>query len=134
MAKRLDSYGQYPSGMEEYLEAYGWSFSKRMSEWAISKMRDRNGKKIEMLPKEKVDAMLKQHGVEIKEDKGYDSVYVFHMIKSDFWGSSITNEQMMAKMVGDIMNDPDGYEGMVFTRFYADCIGSGTPIIWEDYM
>lgn len=134
MAKRLDSYGQYPSGMEEYLEAYSWHFSKRMSEWAISKMRDRNGKKIEMLPKEKVDAILKQHGVEIKEDKGYDSVYVLHMIKADFWGSSIASEQMMAKMVGDIMNDPDGYEGMVFTRFYADCIGSGTPIIWEDYM
>ena len=28
----------------------------------------------------------------------------------------------------------DLYEGIVFTRFYADCIGSGIPIIWEDML
>jgi hypothetical protein len=26
----------------------------------------------------------------------------------------------------------DGYDGLPMTRFYADCIGSGNPIIWED--
>lgn len=25
-----------------------------------------------------------------------------------------------------------GYDGKALTRFYADCIGSGTPIMWED--
>ena len=33
-----------------------------------------------------------------------------------------------------VITDGDAYEGMPFTRFYADCIGSGTPIIWEDML
>ena len=36
--ERLDSYSGYPSGMEEYLSAYGWHFSKKMCDWAVSKM------------------------------------------------------------------------------------------------
>jgi hypothetical protein len=30
------------------------------------------------------------------------------------------------------VDDPDGYPELPFTRFYADCIGTGTPIDWED--
>ena len=26
----------------------------------------------------------------------------------------------------------DGYDGLSFTRFVADCIGSGKPVMWED--
>lgn len=37
-----------------------------------------------------------------------------------------------AKYIKDVIDDPDAYDGMPFTRFYADCIGSGTPINWED--
>ena len=32
------------------------------------------------------------------------------------------------------MYDVDAYNGMPFTRFYADCIGSGNPIMWEQMM
>ena len=32
----------------------------------------------------------------------------------------------------DYIDDVDAYPGMPFTRFYADCIGSGTPILWEE--
>ena len=43
---RLDTYSKMPSGMKEYLEAYGWHFSKRMCEWATGKMKckDETGK------------------------------------------------------------------------------------------
>ena len=27
-----------------------------------------------------------------------------------------------------------GYGGLPFTRYYADTIGSGTPILWEEMM
>ena len=58
--------------------------------------------------------------------------YVYHMAKSDFFESSIISEQYLLQFVKDYLDDIDGYDGKALTRFYADCIGSGTPIMWED--
>lgn len=54
------------------------------------------------------------------------------MCKADFYGSSIPDDQRLARYAGDVINDADAYDGMVFTRFYADCICGGVPINWED--
>lgn len=131
---RLDARSTFPKGMEEYLQYYGWHFSKRMEEWAASKMyKEINGKRayITAYTKEDVEALMERSGVECK-DITYDAVYVANMAKADFLGSSIIDEVHLAKYIKDVCQDPDGYEGMQFTRFYADCIGSGTPINWED--
>lgn len=128
---RLDSYGEYPEGMDKYLSYYGWHFSKKMAQWAVGNMKKGSGEKIVPISKEKVDSLLSDNNIKVKES-GYDAFYVANMCKADYLGSSVRSESDLAKFVGDTLNDPDGYEGMVFTRFYADCIGSGTPIIWED--
>lgn len=102
--------------------------------WAISMMRDRNKAKMSPIEKEKVESMLTQHGVEITTDKLYDAVYVLHMAKSDYMGSAIADEAHLVKFVGDYLNDPDGYDGIALTRYYADCIGKGIGIEWEDML
>lgn len=79
--------------------------------------------------KEAVDVLLKTNGIKLDNDYGYDAVYVANMAKADFYGSSISDDAHLAKFIKDYLDDPDGYEGVVFTRFYADCIGSGTPIM-----
>lgn len=56
------------------------------------------------------------------------------MAKADFLGSSIPDETHLAKFIKDYVDDKDAYDGMPFTRFYADCIGSGTPIIWSEML
>ena len=138
MGQRLDNYGKMPSGMKEYLEAYGWHFSKKMCEWAVSKMKvkDDTGKqkKLDALKKDEVEELLKKYAVKLEKDAGYDCVYVANMAKSDYYKSSIADEAHLALFIKDYIDDPDGYSGLPFTRFYADCIGSGTPIIWEDMM
>ena len=134
---RLDSRTKLPAGMEDYLEYYGWHFSKRMCEWAASKMYRKEGtakRPIDPYTKERLEELLKQYGVTLKEGVTYDAVYVANMCKADYLGSSIRNESNLALFVKDTVEDPDGYEGMPFTRFYADCIGSGTPIDWEDML
>jgi len=134
---RLDSRDKFPSGMEEYLSMYGWHFSKKMCEWASSKMYKRvNGKKEYITPytRASIDSMAKQFGIKIENASGYDDVYIANMCKADFLGSSIRSEDLLMVYVRDVIDDPDGYEGMPFTRFYADCIGSGTPIPWEDVL
>ena len=138
MGQRLDNYGKMPSGMKEYLEAYGWHFSKKMCEWAVLKMKvkDDTGKqkKLDALKKDEVEELLKKYAVKLEKDAGYDCVYVANMAKSDYYKSSIADEAHLALFIKDYIDDPDGYSGLPFTRFYADCIGSGTPIIWEDMM
>jgi len=134
MAERLDLYETKPEGMEAYLGHYGWHFSKAMCDWAVSMMRDRNGRKIPVKTKEQVEALLKSFGVILDKDRGYDAVYVTHMGIADYLGSSLPDEAHLAKYVKDVIDDKDGYDGLPFTRFYADCIGSGTPIIWADMM
>lgn len=128
----MDYYDIMPAGMEAYLSNYGWHFSKPMAEWAISKMRDRNGNKIQMRTKEQVDAILKSNNVQIENDFGYDAVFVMHMAFSDYMGSSIIDEPHIARYVKDVLDDKDGYEGIALTRFLADCSAKGVPIMWED--
>lgn len=131
---RLDIYEDLSEGMKRYLQDNGWHFSKKMCEFAVARMRDRNGKKIEAYNKEKVDALLKQYDIELKKGKGYDSVFVCNMALSDYYGNSIANQQYLAMFIRDYIDDEDGYEGLPFTRYYADTIGSGTPIPWEDML
>lgn len=64
---RMDVYERFPEGMKEYLSNYGWHFSKKMCEFAVSNMRDRNGAKISTYTKEKLDALLKQFNIELKK-------------------------------------------------------------------
>ena len=134
---RLDYRDEFPSGMEEYLSIYGWHFSKKMCEWAASRMyKDVNGKKEYIIPytKESLDALLKRWNIRLEKEVAYDAVYIANMCKADFLGSSVRTEDLLAKYVKDVIDDPDGYDGLPFTRFYADCIGSGTPISWEDVL
>jgi hypothetical protein len=79
--------------------------------------------------KETVESLLKANNVKLDNEVGYDAVYVANMAKADFYGSSISDDMHLAKFIKDYVDDPDGYDGIVFTRFYADCIGSGTPIM-----
>ena len=134
MKQRLDTYDTMPKAMKAYLSNYGWHFNKKLCEWAISMMRDRNKARLPLVEKDKVESMLKQNGVEITTDKLYDAMYVLHMAKADFMGSSIADEAHLAKYVGDYINDPDGYDGIALTRFYADCMGRGIGIEWEDML
>lgn len=123
--------------MEEYLSFNSWHFNKKMCDWAVSKMyKITNGNKtpIAVLTKEQVDAMLQKHNIKLMQNKGYDYVYVANMCRADYMGSSIEDEIHMTRFIKDYIEDPDAYEGMPFTRFYADCIGSGTLIPWEDLL
>ena len=129
---RLDYYELMPSGLEAYLSHYGWHFSKKMCEWAVSNMRDKKGNPIQMRSIEEVDSVLKTYGVELTNDKGYDKVFVFHMGLSDFVKGSIPDEAHNAMYVKEVLDDVDGYEGIALTRFLADCSGKGIPVIWED--
>ena len=93
-----------------------------------------NGKpeEVTLTPKSELEQLFRNYGIKVDNCVGYDVMYVYHMAKSDFFESSIISEQYLLQFVKDYLDDIDGYDGKALTRFYADCIGSGTPIMWED--
>jgi hypothetical protein len=139
MGNRLDSYSKYPSGMREYLEAYGWHFSKNMYEFACTLFKKENPvtKKAEMMEswtKEQIDDMFKKHNIKLTNKFGYDCYYKVNWAKSMFMKTSIDDEIHLIKLVKDCLDNINSFEEAPFTHFYADCIGKGIPIIWEDML
>ena len=74
------------------------------------------------VPKEKVDEILAKHSINLKHNELYDYVYVYNMGNNDFMGSSIIDEKHLALYVKDVIDDEDGYDGIVFNRWYADTV------------
>ena len=64
---RLDIKDKMPSGMEEYLSNYGWHFSKKLCEWAVSNMWKKNAagskEKIQFTKKEDLQEIVKKYNI-----------------------------------------------------------------------
>jgi hypothetical protein len=123
-----------PSGFAEYMATYGGHFSKKMCEWAVGMMKVKGNKKLSPWTREQVESILTKNSVVLDNDMGYDKVYVANMCKADFLGSSVVDESRAAFYVKDLLDDPDGYDEMVFNRFMMDCMGRNIPIMWEDML
>ena len=122
------------TAFEEYFDMYGGHFSKKLYEWAVSMMTDRNGKAVTLMPKEQVAEWLRTNGVTLRNDKGHDAAYVRAMLYADCWGSSYTSEQQLALGVKDFLDDPDGTKTKAFDHFVVDCRAKGEPIFWEEML
>ena len=129
----MDYYDVLPAGMSEYLSSHGHHFSKPMLEWAVSLMKDRKGNKGTVMEKKNLDELFKAYNVTLERNEGYyDASYVWSMAKSDYLGSSISDEAHLVLFVKDYMDDIDGNETRAFDEFYANCVAKGVDIPWLD--
>ena len=126
----LNLYDDRPTDMKRYLKYFGQHFNKRLCQFAVSKMK--HGKT--PVTKEQVDRVLKKHGITLENNELYDYVYVYNMGNNDFMGSSIADEKHLAMYVKDVIDDIDGYDGIVFNRWYADTVVQGIPIEWNEML
>lgn len=122
------------TSFEEYTDQFGCHFNKKLYEWAVSMMKDRNGNRIQPMQKEQVTEFLRVNGVTLKNDKGYDAAYVHAMAKADYYGSSISDDIHLALFVRDFLDDPDGTKTKAFDHFVVDCREKGEPIFWDEMM
>ena len=129
----LNAYDYQPEEMRAYLRYNGWHFNKKMCEWAVKQMR-KNGKPIRMMSKDDIEDILKKNNIVLENNVGYDVCYIGNMILADFYGSSINDEEHMAKCVKDFIDDEDQADGFIFNRFYADTSFNGVGIPWEDIL
>ena len=133
MRQRMDltAFDRKPEEMENYLRYCGPHFNEKLAAFAVSRMK-KDYKPIEPIGKEQLKELLAQAGVKIENGQLADAVYVANMAKADYWGSSITDEKKLALFVKDYLDDEDGYDGIAFNRFLADCARKGVAIDWGE--
>ena len=128
-----------PMEMKAYLRNYGFSFSKKACEWAISLLRKENPstkkeEKIEPWSKEQVDELLKKHNITLENNVGYNYVYVANMLRADKYKSSIPDEQHLAMGIKDVIDDVDATPRLVFKQWITKMDDDGEPIEWSEIM
>ena len=125
-----------PEDMKTYLSYYGMNFSKKLYEFAVSNMRresaDGKIEKVKPMTADELKSLLSKHKIEIEHNDLYNALYLAAMVKADYWGSSIEDEEHLAKYIEDTLCDVDAAEGQVLARYLADCSIGGCIIYWED--
>ena len=125
-----------PEDMKTYLSYYGMNFSKKLYEFAVSNMRretaDGKMEKVKPMTADELKSLLSKHKIEIEHNDLYNALYLAAMVKADYWGSSIEDEEHLAKYIEDTLCDVDAAEGQVFARYLADCSVGGCIIYWEE--
>ena len=122
------------TSFEEYVDQYGCHFNKKLYEFAVSLMTDRNGNKVQPMTKEQVADWLQSHNVSVNNNKGYDTAYVRAMLFADYWGSSYKTDQQLPLGVKDYLDDPDGNPCKAFDHFVVDCRAKHIPIFWDEML
>lgn len=125
-----------PEDMKTYLSYYGMNFSKKLYEFAVSNMRresaDGKTEKVKPMTADELKTLLSKHKIEIEHNDLYNALYLAAMVKADYWGSSIEDEEHLAKYIEDTLCDVDAADGQVLARYLADCSVGGCIIYWED--
>lgn len=125
-----------PQDMEQYMSYYGAHFNKQLYEFAVNMMKKEDKatgaiKKLTPMTIDELKTLLTKYKIDIDSNEMYDALYLMMMVKADFWGSAIEDEEHMMKYVENVICDVDGYEGIVFARFIADCSAKGIVIFWD---
>ena len=128
----LTQYDIKPEAMVNYLRYNGPHFNKKLLDFAVSLMTKENNEKISPFTEDQVDNMLKQQNVQLKYNQLYDYVFVANMCKADYLGGSVPNDDFhLCKYIKETIDDPDGYDGLPFNRWYADMCRKGIVINWD---
>lgn len=137
MKMSLDNYVVRPQGMRDYLGHYGWHFNRKAFDFAVSKMRKKQGDtttKVDPYTKDEVNDILRRAGLTLDNDVMYDAAYVATMCRADYAKSSVPDEAHVALFVKDTLDDCDACDGETMRCWYAKMVGRGEPVEWEDFL
>lgn len=113
-------------------------FSKKLAEWAISKMETEDPatgvmKKITPRKLDDVKEVLKENKIAYPEQFCYTAWYLFNMAIADYPKLCKTDEQR-ALFVDETLCDPDGMPENVLDCFVTKMCNAGVPIYWEEFL
>lgn len=130
---------QYISEGRAIYEDYNHGlFSKRLAEWAISKMKTEDEatgllKPLKPHSIEEMKEVLKANNVAYPDEFLYTAWYLFNMAYADY-PKTLTTDEQRAMFVDETLCDPDGTPENVLDCFVAKMCNAGKPIFWEEYL
>lgn len=127
-----------PEDMKTYLSYYGMNFSKKLYEFAVDNMRresaDGKLERVKPMMVDELKSLLSKYKIDIENNDLYNAMYLAAMVKADYWGSSIEDDEHLARYIEDTLCDVDAAEGQVFARYLADCSVKGCIIHWNEML
>lgn len=115
-----------PEEMQDYIEHYGFHFSKKAYDYAVEDLKN-----AEPYTKEQLDKVFQAYGIKLKHNMLYDAAYKMTAEKALHMGKSIPNEQYLAMHVQEDL-DAEGNNGEETFREWMACrIGQDNPIDWH---
>lgn len=121
-------------GFREYVAEHGYHFTPKLATLASGLMKNANGHTHSWTPTQ-IEETLRIHGF---KDIGTctigDITYLANMAYADFYPDILKDELSCIKYAIAVAKDPDGYDGIAFSRWVSDIIGKAmTNIEWEKY-
>lgn len=125
-------------GEAQYMDANQGHFSKKLAEWAISRMMTKDPATGRMVkapyhPIEEMENAMHAIGTRVSDECIYDAWYLYNMCFADY-RNSLDDERRIARYIDETINDPDGCPEMVLACFRAKMDVLGIPIFWERMM
>lgn len=123
-------------GEAEYMAINQGHFSKALAEWAVSKMRRKEGDKLVKINAVSISDtqnLLKENKIELEDECLYDAFYLHNMCLADYQ-RTLPEKEDIALYIDETLNDPDGAPEMVLACFRAKMDVKGVPIQWERYL
>ena len=121
-----------------YEDMYHGLFSRKLSEWAVSrmKMKDTATKQMRPIPvatMDEVQSVLRNNGVDLPEEFIYTAYYLYNMSTADY-PKTLQTDAQKARFVEETICDPDGMPENVLACFEAKMCNAGVPIYWERFL
>lgn len=121
-----------------YEDEYHGLFSRKLAEWAISKMRmkDPTSERMRPVPRrtvEEVKEVLEANNIDLPKEYLYTAWYIYHMALADNQKSLKTDAQR-AEYIEETICDPDGDPTNVLACFEAKMCNARIPIYWDMMM
>lgn len=120
-----------------YQDYHHGQFSKKLAEWAISKMRSKGegGKlsSISAIPLDRFDSLMQSNNIKIDEKMRYTAWYLYNMVLADY-PKTLTSDSQRCSFVVETLLDPDCCSEAVLECFTAKMCAMNVPIHWEEYL
>lgn len=127
-----------PEAYREYRRLHGPHFNQKLCAFAVSRMKRADDKgneqPIKPMEREEVDRILTDYDIRLEHQAGYDHVFAANMCKADYLGDSVPDMAHLAKYVKNVIDDPDGYDGIVFCRWFCDMCHKRVEIPWNEML
>lgn len=122
-------------GEAQYMDENKGRFSCALAEWAISSMRKKDEetgtmKSIQRHSMQEMEEVLRQCGVQVKEEDIYTAWYLYNMCFADY-PKSLPNKQAISYFIKETLYDPDCCPEAVLAQFRAKMDAMNVPIHWE---